>query len=316
MNAVLLTVEQVASDPDIPVMIYGESGTGKEMAARAIHIRSPRSGSPFVAVNCAALPEELLESELFGYRKGAFTGAHRDKKGYFQAAHQGTLFLDEVSEMSPRMQAKLLRVLQERTVQPVGGTSPSAIDVRVIGASNQDLKTMIEQGTFREDLFYRLNVMELMMPPLRERREDIPVLIDHFMQKYAKAESSTIHFSNESLDQLMSCEWPGNIRELENLIRRLMLTHNGQSVSSEDLPAPYKRTGEGDSAPWTEGLIEEPFKVALKIVTEKFERDYLAYHLEKHRRNVSKTAEAIGLSRVALHKKMNLYGVLEDQQKR
>jgi len=220
INRLKDTIRTVASTSST-VLIRGESGTGKELVARALHSCSPRAGEAFVSVNCGAFPETLLESELFGYVKGAFTGANQNKRGLLQVADQGTIFLDEISEMTLAMQVKLLRVLQERTIRPVGGTSESAIDVRVIAATNRDLDCMVAEGTFREDLYYRLNVIPITVPPLRERAEDIPLLANHFLKKYAPAAGkSIVRIAASSLDGLCSYEWPGNVRQLENTIER------------------------------------------------------------------------------------------------
>src|ERR1051326_1777033 len=203
------------------VLIYGESGTGKELVARAVHACSPRASAPFVSINCGAFPETLLESELFGYVKGAFTGASQNKRGLFEVASSGTIFLDEISEMSVSMQVKLLRVLQERTIRPVGGTQETPIDVRVIAATNKDLRQMIADSTFREDLYYRVSVIPILVPPLRERREDVELLANHFLKKYANAaQKSILRIGPESLELLKSFEWPGNVRQLENTIER------------------------------------------------------------------------------------------------
>lgn len=305
MDAVRAKIDQVAADPDIPVMIYGESGTGKELAARTIHNRSDRENLPFVPVNCAAFPEDLLESELFGYKKGAFTGAMKDKDGFFRAADGGTLFLDEVSEMSPKMQAKLLRVLQEGVFQPLGSTSPAAVNVRILGASNRDLKKMISEGSFREDLFYRLNVMEVLLPALRERREDIPLLVTHFLQKYAK---SPVHFASETLQEMQKYDWPGNVRELENVIRRAIVMRSGEEINVKDLPDEVvPKTG--FTTPWNQAMNRNDFKSALSDLTTAFERDFLMQHLKAHNWNISKTAGSIGVSRAALHKKIKLLGL-------
>jgi two-component system response regulator PilR (NtrC family) len=203
------------------VLIYGESGTGKELVARAVHSCSPRSSEPFVSINCGAFPETLLESELFGYVKGAFTGASQNKRGLFEVASGGTIFLDEIGEMSVSMQVKLLRVLQERTIRPVGGTQETAVDVRVIAATNRDLREMVANNTFREDLYYRVSVIPIQVPPLRERREDVELLANHFLKKYAvAAQKSILRIKPESLEALRTFEWPGNVRQLENTIER------------------------------------------------------------------------------------------------
>ncbi len=216
------------------VLIYGESGTGKELVARAVHACSPRSSEPFVSINCGAFPETLLESELFGYMKGAFTGASQNKRGLFEVASGGTIFLDEIGEMSVGMQVKLLRVLQERTVRPVGGTQETPIDVRVIAATNKDLRDMVTANTFREDLFYRVSVIPIQVPPLRERRDDIELLATHFLKKYASAaQKSILRISPDSLAALRASEWPGNVRQLENTIERAVALEMGDELRVE-----------------------------------------------------------------------------------
>jgi len=216
------------------VLIYGESGTGKELVARAVHACSPRTSEPFVSINCGAFPETLLESELFGYVKGAFTGASQNKRGLFEVASGGTIFLDEISEMSPSMQVKLLRVLQERTIRPVGGTQESPLDVRVIAATNKDLREMVAAGTFREDLFYRVSVIPLNVVPLRERREDVELLAHHFLKKYAAAaQKSILRINEDSMRSLRQYEWPGNVRQLENTIERAVALETSEELRVE-----------------------------------------------------------------------------------
>src|SRR4051794_24286894 len=218
-------------------LLIGESGTGKELAARALHELSPRSDRPFVAINCGAIPETLIESELFGHVRGSFTGANTDKQGLFEAAHGGTLLLDEVAELPVAMQVKLLRVLQERKVKPVGGVSEREVDVRIVAATNRDLETEVEKGTFRQDLFYRLNVIQLRLPPLRERREDIPLLVDHFSRKFAAEHGRNITgTAPEAMSALMAYHFPGNVRELENLIERAVTLAPADEISLEALP--------------------------------------------------------------------------------
>jgi two-component system, NtrC family, response regulator PilR len=225
------TIRTVASTQST-VLIYGESGTGKELVARAVHTCSPRATEPFVSINCGAFPETLLESELFGYVKGAFTGANQNKRGLLEVADHGTVFLDEIGEMNLSMQVKLLRVLQERCVRPVGGTDEIAIDVRVIAATNRDLERQVAENTFREDLYYRLNVIPVVVPPLRERREDVPLLVNHFVKKYAKSAGRNIaQVSPESLNQLATYEWPGNVRQLENTIERAIALETGEVLN-------------------------------------------------------------------------------------
>src|SRR5215475_11909636 len=233
MEKLKQTIRTVASTQST-VLIYGESGTGKELVARAVHVCSPRASEPFVSINCGAFRETLLESELFGYAKGAFTGANQNKRGLFEVAHEGTIFLDEISEMSLTMQVKLLRVLQERCVRPVGGTNEIAIDVRVIAATNRDLEKQVAENTFREDLYYRLNVIPVSVPPLRERREDVALLVNHFLKKYAPAAGRNISRVNQqSLQALCNYEWPGNVRQLENAVERAVALETSEELHVE-----------------------------------------------------------------------------------
>ena len=309
MRAVFDLIEKVAADPSIPVMIYGESGTGKELVARTIHLRSARAERPFVAVNCSAIPENLIESELFGYKRGAFTGATRDKFGLFQSAHRGTLFLDEVGEMSPALQAKLLRVLQEGCVKPVGGTEEITVDVRVIGASNRKLQTLVEEGLFREDLFYRLNVMEVTLPPLRERQTDIPLLLQFFAERYQQNSREKKHFSSETLRILTQYDWPGNVRELENAVRVALVTSPETVVRPQDLPDKIRQGIKPPAGEQKQAWFSRDYKESLQQVVEAFDRDFIAFYLREFKGNISRTADAIGLSRVALHKKIRQYGI-------
>jgi two-component system, NtrC family, response regulator PilR len=240
MERLKQTIRTVASTQST-VLVYGESGTGKELVARAVHTCSPRVSEPFVSINCGAFPETLLESELFGYVKGAFTGANQNKRGLFEVADRGTVFLDEIGEMNLGMQVKLLRVLQERCVRPVGSSEEVAIDVRVIAATNRDLERQVAENTFREDLYYRLNVIPVTVPPLRERREDVPLLVNHFVKKYAKSAGRSIaQVSPESLSQLSTYEWPGNVRQLENTIERAVALATGE-VLNVQLPVERAR---------------------------------------------------------------------------
>ena len=236
MEKLKQTIRTVASTQST-VLIYGESGTGKELVARAVHVCSPRVAEPFVSINCGAFPETLLESELFGYVKGAFTGASQNKRGLFEVAEQGTVFLDEIGEMSLTMQVKLLRVLQERSVRPVGATEEIAIDVRLIAATNRDLDKQVAENTFREDLYYRLSVIPISVPPLRERREDVPLLVNHFLKKYAPGAGKTVaRVDKQSIELLSSYDWPGNVRQLENTIERAVALETGEELHVE-LPA-------------------------------------------------------------------------------
>jgi DNA-binding NtrC family response regulator len=237
MQAIFALVERIARTSST-VLIHGESGTGKELIARAIHFASTRAGRRFLSINCGALPENLLESELFGHERGAFTGAVREKKGLFQEADRGTLFLDEIGELTPPMQVKLLRALQERTVRKVGGNQEEPIDVRVIAATNQNLENRLQTGEFREDLFYRINVLPIHLPPLRQRREDIPLLVDFFLQKYSRQmDLPPRQISVEAMRLLEGYDWPGNVRELENVIERALALSHAETISTRDLPA-------------------------------------------------------------------------------
>jgi len=236
MRTTFALVERVAKTSST-VLIRGESGTGKELIARAIHFSSPRAAHRFLSINCGAMPESLLESELFGHERGAFTGAVRDKRGLFQEAHRGTLFLDEIAEMSQAMQVKLLRALQDRAIRRIGGTSEEAVDVRIITATNRDLLELISRGDFREDLYYRINVIPIELPPLRERREDIALLVDHFLRKFAEGlDQPTKRISKDAMRLLESHSWPGNVRELENLIERAVALSSGPVIGVADFP--------------------------------------------------------------------------------
>lgn len=269
-------------------LIRGETGTGKELMARLIHLIGPRKEGPFVEVNCAAIPENLFESELFGHEKGAFTGAVAKRRGRFELANGGTIFLDEVGELPLHLQAKLLRTLQEKKVTPVGSEKDIDVDARVLTATNKDLKAMVGEGTFREDLFFRLNVLELIIPPLRERREDIPELIQFFLDKYA---NSPIAFDDQALAQLVKYQFPGNVRELEHLIQRLVTLVRGNSITVADLPPEIReRQSKG-------GLLSERLA--------EMEKDMIVAALEKHHWVQTKAAEELGISERVLRYKMN-----------
>ena len=239
----VLNQARLVSESDISVFIHGESGTGKDLLARAIHKASPRRDHPFVAINCSAIPEPLLESELFGHNKGSFTGATRDHKGLFQAAHQGTLFLDEIGDMPLALQAKLLRVLQDKEVRPIGATQSVGVDVRVISATHRNLEQAMNNGQFREDLYYRLNVIAITCPPLAQRRDDIPMLVDHFLQAYCRKNSRPLlAVSEDAMAHLTAYTWPGNVRELENTIERAVVLTRGGEIETHSLPAPIAQS--------------------------------------------------------------------------
>jgi two-component system response regulator PilR (NtrC family) len=289
MEKLKQTIRTVASTGST-IVVRGESGTGKELVARAVHACSPRAGEPFVSVNCGAFPETLLESELFGYVKGAFTGAAQNKSGLFEAASGGTLFLDEISETTPAMQVKLLRVLQERTLRPVGGTQEIAVDVRVISATNKDLDELVASGGFREDLYYRLSVIPIVVPPLRERREDIPVLALHFLKKYAPAAGkSIVRITPQSLDALRDYDWPGNVRQLENTVERAVALETSDQLHVE-LPAEKSkaRAAAGPTIP-AEGLDMEGYVASI-------ERSLLESALRQSEGVQTRAAELLKLS--------------------
>ncbi|MEO6807926.1 MAG: sigma-54 dependent transcriptional regulator [Isosphaeraceae bacterium] len=289
------------------VLIEGETGTGKELIAKAIHYAGDERG-PLVAVNCAALPETLLESELFGHEKGAFTSAEARRKGRFELADTGTIFLDEIGDVSTAMQAKLLRVLQEKQFERVGGHESINIDLRVVTATNKNLEREVREGKFREDLFYRLNVIKIELPPLRERSEDIPLLVQHFLNKYTRANEPPKKVSPESMDKMIGYKWPGNIRELENAIERAAVTTVGETINLENLP--MKVVGSlPDEKPRFEIDLDQPLPYYLKIATEQIEKEYILKALEKSRGNVGRCAELCGLSRRSISGKISQYTI-------
>jgi Nif-specific regulatory protein len=307
MQEVFGLMASAAASP-IPVLIEGETGTGKELVARGIHRAGARADGPFIAVNCAALAETLLESELFGHRRGAFTGAVQDRRGVFEAAGGGTIFLDEIGEMPLRMQAKLLRVLQEGEITPVGDHRPRAVDVRVIGATNRDLAAEVAAGRFRADLYYRLAAFPIPVPPLRSRREDIPLLVDRFLRDAAGRHGKPVPaLRRAALDLLVRFEWPGNVRELRNEVdRAVALTPSGEAIAPEVLSGKLAgRTAEAASA--AAPRAAEP--LPLREARTAFEVRYVGDVLRRHRGNVSQAARTLGISRVALQKKMKQLGL-------
>jgi len=290
------------------VLITGENGTGKELVARAIHQNSHRRGKPFVEVNCAAIPEELIESELFGHEKGAFTGATTARKGKFDQANSGTLFLDEIGDMSLKTQAKILRILQEHKFERVGGNRTIEVDVRVIAATNKDLEAEIDAGNFREDLYYRLNVLPFHVPPLRDRRADIPQLAEHFLHYFCSKESREIkRLDPEALKALTNYGWPGNVRELKNIIERLVIMVQTPVITCEHLPAAIASGKRNGKRPQTiSGLTQE---ATFRGAREEFEKEFLLQKLEENDWNVSRTAEAIEIERSNLHRKIKSFGI-------
>lgn len=294
------------------VLITGENGTGKELVARAIHQHSKRTDKPFVEVNCAAIPEELIESELFGHEKGAFTGATAARKGKFDLANSGTLFLDEIGDMSLKTQAKILRILQEHKFERVGGNKTIEVDVRVIAATNKDLQEEIQAGNFREDLFFRLNVLPFFVPPLRQRKDDIPRLCRHFLKYFCGKESREIKtMSDEALKALMNYNWPGNVRELKNLIERLVIMIPGREIQISDLPHGIYSSVPQGSPTQEQGNPDLPD--SYREAKEIFEKQFLIEKLRKNNWNVSKTAEEIGLERSNLHRKIKNYQIEAEQ---
>ena len=283
------------------VLIHGENGSGKELVARAIHALSARREQPFVEVNCAAIPEELIESELFGHEKGAFTGAVARRRGKFETADGGTLFLDEIGDMSLKTQAKVLRALEEQVVERVGGREPLKVDVRVIAASNRNLESLIAQGQFRDDLFYRLAVIPIEVPPLRARRDDIPLLVDHFLGLFCAENGKRLKtISGEALAYFLAYDWPGNIRELRNMVERLVIMTGGDTIGPDDLPAPLKPK---DAAAGGDA------QRSLKEARDGFERAYILAELRAHDWNMTRTAERLGIERSHLYRKIKTYGI-------
>jgi DNA-binding NtrC family response regulator len=293
MKDVLTATDRIAKS-SASVLIRGESGSGKEVIAKAIHLKSPRHAAPFVKVNCAAIPDNLLEDELFGHVKGAYTGASSDRKGKFETAHRGTIFLDEIGEMPLHLQPKLLRVLQEREIEPLGSDAPRTVDVRVVAATNRDLAEMVSKGTFREDLYYRLDVVPIDLPPLRERPEDIPALAKHFLEKFRDANGRKLRgFTKAALEKLQAQTWPGNVRELENCVERAVVLSTGDELDASDM-----RLGEGGRAGAAAAAVDSLFTGALGY--EQLEREIVIEALRRCEGNVSLAARRLGLTRRAL----------------
>jgi DNA-binding NtrC family response regulator len=295
MREIIKLAQRVAANSRSTVLILGESGTGKELIANAIHYHGSRADYPLVTINCAVLSEGVLESELFGHEKGAFTGAIRQKKGLFELADQGTLFLDEIGEISPRTQIKLLRFLEEKEFQRVGGTRSIKVDLRIIAATNKDLLRKVEEGKFREDLYYRLNVISTTIPPLRERREDIPLLARHFVEKYSRTLNKPVKgFSKEALRILTDYHWPGNVRELKNIIERVVLLSDGEIIASSDIPSEIFQVGTAGK-----GFIANGGAIqTLDVVISRYVKEIL----DRYRGNRSRAADALGITRQRLRR--------------
>jgi len=311
MKDIFKMVKQIA-DSRSTVLIMGESGTGKELISRAIHYNSNRKNYPFVTINCAAIPETLIESELFGHEKGAFTNAIEKKLGRFEVAHQGTLFLDEIGELSLTTQAKILRFLEEKEFNRVGGSKTIKVDVRLITATNKDLNQMIKKGGFREDLYYRINVVPIVIPPLRERKEDIPILIDHFINKFSVENNKNVKGINkDALEFLMQYEWPGNVRELENLIERVIALTSNEYIPANELPYSFK------NIPKINGLKESVLdgKVSFLQAEEEFEKEVILDALKRTNYIQSHAAEILGISRRILKYKMDKLGINHNRVK-
>ena len=296
MKEAVSTARRVAATP-WPVLIYGETGTGKELMARLVHELSPRKDAEFVEVNCAAIPENLFESELFGHKKGAFTGASRDKRGLFEFAQGGTLFLDEIGELPEHLQAKLLRVLQEKKMTPVGALRPVEVDVRIIAATNRNLKKMAENGEFRQDLYFRLNVFEIHLPPLRERKDDIPDLVNLFLEKY---QSRPVRIDPEAMDRLVKNSWPGNVRELEHMIQRLVTLCRGNVIKASDIPF--------------DPFAEDQASMNLEAKLRQVEKEEILKALKARDWVQTRAAELLGISERVLRYKMKKYGIKNERQ--
>jgi two-component system nitrogen regulation response regulator NtrX len=306
INSVRELIEQ-AGDSDARILITGENGTGKEVVAKAIHLRSSRAGRPFVEVNCAAIPETLIESELFGHEKGAFTDAIFSRKGRFEIANGGTLFLDEIGDMSLPAQAKVLRVIQEQKIERLGGEKTIETDVRIIAATNKDLEKACAQGHFRQDLYFRLNVIPIHVPPLRDRVSDIPLLLRHFLNEF---DIGDLKLEQDALEMLSSHNWPGNVRELKNLAERIAVMHTGSNMDGQALSALINKVGGGKSAvPGGIALPEKMLERNWNDAKESFEKHYLEFHLFKNNGIISRTAEAIGIYPSNLHAKLKKYGI-------
>jgi len=305
MQRIFEVLPAIAASPST-VLLVGETGTGKELVARTLHALSPRSQGPFIAVNCAALPDTLLESELFGYKAGAFTGAAKDKPGRFALARGGTIFLDEIGDVSPSLQAKLLRVLQERTHEPLGATRTESTDARIITATNKDLLEKVHEGEFREDLYYRINVVRIELPPLRKRKEDIPMLVEEFLKRFNRIHNKTIEgISGEALSLLMAYDWPGNIRQLENVIERAFVVCQSRNISLEHLPPEL-----------TEGKIPQTTTGGVREARKALDAQMIQMALEKCGNNKAAAARALGIHKTTLFRKIKQLGISTTNKKK
>jgi DNA-binding NtrC family response regulator len=309
MREVIAHIRQVA-DTNVTVLIQGESGTGKELVARALHFNSTRRSGPFVATSCSALSESLLESELFGYEKGAFTGATGRRIGRFEEAHTGTLFLDEIGDISPIVQKKLLRVLQEKVIERVGGNTPIQVDTRVVAATNRLLEAMVGEGDFREDLYYRLNVFPITLPPLRERLEDIPLLVEHFLEKHESLSKGRVcHIAPAALSDMMNYSWRGNIRELENLVKRSIIKCTGDTITSIDLPASTSQDLRSSTEHIEPPSTDIPYKDYLSAIVRDAEEKYLIRMLKAHKGNINLIARMMEIDRKTVYRKLSQYSL-------
>jgi len=308
MQEVFLLVEKVA-DSDSTIMIYGESGTGKELVARAIHQKSYRKDGPFVAINCGAIPENLLESELFGHVRGAFTGATSPKTGKFERANGGTIFLDEIGDMSPELQVKILRVLEEREVERVGGSSTTKIDVRIIAATHRDLEDAVQKGKFREDLFYRLEVIPITLPPLRKRKSDIPLLVSHYVEQFNREKKGKVEaVSDGAMEVMRSYSWPGNVRELKNLVERFVVLHEGGDILPRDLPLKLRNEAPDTQLPKVDISHDG---ICLNAAITEFEKALIVQSLEKTNWVKNKAAKLLQLNRTTLVEKIKRHNLQE-----
>jgi len=306
-------VEKVAPI-DCNILIQGETGTGKGLIARAIHMNSPRSQYPFVVVDCAAITETLLESELFGYMKGAFTGAYTDKEGYFKIADKGTIFLDEISELSLPLQGKLLRMTQEHEIVPVGGTKPIKINTRIIAATNKKLDQLVKEGKFREDLFFRINVVKIEIPPLRERKEDILPLVHFYSDKFKKRyQKEALQIDEEVLINLQQYDWPGNVRELENVVQQMVITANEKRITVKDIPAKIKHIRHVQEIAEETDFFQMDYAEAKKLYLNNFTRKFLVDALRYYKGNISKTAKEIKIQRPSLQRMVKRYKIMKEE---